>query len=157
VALAVYAGGVLADEPLPPPATHRVSSPSGRFAVVSDPSTGTRVIESASGKQLWQIPGWFRSLNVSDDGQYLAIGYDGLNLVPVGATDTLEIISFWNRGRKVKSVPLRAIAPDRAILQRTVSHLAWGSIGGINRENQLVVTRIDGRVFRFNMANGEAE
>jgi hypothetical protein len=148
---------VLADAPLPPPTLHRVSSPNGQFAVVSDPGVGTRIVESASGTQLWAIPGWFRSLRISDDGQHLAIGYSGLNLLPLDADDSLEMISFWDRGRKVKSVPLRAIVPDRSILRRTVSHYAWGNIGGINPNNQLIVTRVDGRVFRFNMINGEAE
>jgi len=156
-ALCVFMGSVLADAPLPPPALQRVLSPNGKFAAVSDPAAGTRVVEAASGKPMWGIPGWFRSLYISDDGEHLAIGYGGLNLLPLDAEDSVEMIGFWNHGRKVKSVSLGALVPDRSILRRTTSHYAWGSIGGINPANQLVVTRIDGRVFRFSMNNGEAE
>jgi hypothetical protein len=156
-ALCMCFGSALADSPLPPPAAFREISPSGKFAVVSDPSSGTKVIDAASGKQLWQVPGWHRSLFLSDDGEHLAIGYGGLNLVPIDASDSLEMISFWSRGRKIRSVPLRAIVPNRSILQRTVSHYAWGNIAGIDHENRLVVKRVDGEVFRFNMSTGEVE
>ncbi|APV48850.1 hypothetical protein BWI17_03650 [Betaproteobacteria bacterium GR16-43] len=156
-ALCFFIGSALADAPLPPPAAHRVVSPNGKFAAISDPGTGTQGVELATGKPLWKIPGWFRSLYISDDGEHLAVGYGGLNLLALDADDSVEMIGFWNHGRKVKSVPLRAIVPDRSILRRTVSHYAWGSIGGIDAGNRLVVTRVDGRVFRFNMDNGEAE
>ena len=157
VALCAYMGSALADAPLPPPATYREHSPSGKFAAISDASAGTTVVESASGRELWQVPGWHRSIFLSDDGEHLAIGYDGFDLLPLDAPDSLEMISFWSRGRKIKSVPLQAIVPDRSLLRRTVSHYAWGNIGGIDHNNRLIVTRIDGKVFRFNMSTGEAE
>ena len=146
-----------ADSPLPPSAVHRVVSPNGNFAVVSDPSRGTKLIESGSGNQLCELSGWFRSIYVSDDGEHFATGYDGLNLLPLTADDSLEVITFWRRCRKLKAVPLRAIVPDRSILQRSVSHYAWGNITGVDHRGHLVITRIDGRVFRFNMSSGEAE
>lgn len=150
-------GAALADSPLPPPAVHRASSPNGKFTVVSDPNTGTKLVESGSGKQLCELPGWFRSIYVSNDGEHFATGYSGLNLVPLSTDDSLELIAFWKRCRKVESVPLRAIVPERSILQRTVSHYAWGNITGVDEKGRLVVTRIDGRVFRFNMSSGKTE
>ena len=157
VLLYSYVGYARADAPLPPPLLHRVTSPNGQFAVVSDPTAGTRVIETASGKHLWSVPGWFRSVYVSNDGRHVATGYGGLNLIPLDAEDSLEMISFWGSGRKLRAVPLRTIVPDRSILKRTASHYAWGTITGINEGNQLVVTRIDGREFRFSMATGTLE
>lgn len=150
-------GAVRADSPLPPPAVHRVVSPSGKFAVVSDPSKGTKLIETASGMTVCEMPGWFRSIYVADDGESFAIGYGGMNLVPLDVDDSLEMLSFWKRCRKVKSVPFRAIVSDRAILRRTASHYAWGNVIGVDRSGHLVVARIDGRTFRFNMSSGEAE
>jgi len=146
-----------ADSPLLPPFTHRETSPNGQFVAVSDPNSGTRVIEAASGKQLWAIPGWYRDIYLSNDGRHLAIGYDGLNLIPLNADESFELITFLDRGRKLRTVSLHAIVPDKTLLRRTVSHYAWGSITGIDKNNRLVVTRIDGREFRFNMATGEAE
>jgi hypothetical protein len=149
-------GVAQADEPLPPPAVHRASSPNGKFEVVSDPSSGTKLIESGTGKRLCGLPGWFRSIYVATDGEHFATGYSGLNLVPLNAGDSLELIGFWRRCRKFESVPLRAV-PERSILRRTVSHYAWGNITGVDASGRLVVTRIDGRTFRFNMASGKTE
>ena len=157
VALVALVESAFADSPLPPPTRHRLLSPNGQFAVVSDPVAGRTRVELASGEQLWQLPGWFRSVYVSNDGEHLAVGYEGLNLVPLDSDDSLEMISFWNRGNKVKSVALREIVPDRSILKRTASHYAWGSIRGVNEHDQLIVTRIDGQVLRFNMSTGTRE
>jgi len=150
-------GSALADSPLPRPAIHRASSPNGKFTVISDPSAGTRLLESDSGKQLCELPGWFRSIYVSNDGEHFATGYSGLNLLPLNTDDSLELITFWRRCRKVESVPLRAIVPERSILQRTVSHYAWGNITGVDETGHLVVTRIDGRIFRFDMVSGKPQ
>jgi hypothetical protein len=157
IVLCAYLGGARADAPLRSPATYREPSPSGKFIAAADPSAGISIVESASGRELWHMRDWHPSIFLSDDGEHLAIGYDGFNLVPLDAANSLEMISFWSRGRKIRSVSLQALVPDRSILQHTVSHYAWGSIGGIDPENRLVVTRVDGKVFRFNMSTGEAE
>ena len=150
-------GDIRADSPLPSPAIQRVVSPSGKFAAVSDPSTRTTTVQSSAGDPLWRVPGWFRSVHVSDDGEHLATGYGGLNLIPLNAPDSLELVTFWERGRKVNSVALGKLVPDRSILRRTTSHYEWGTISGIDSNNRLIVTRVDGRVFRFNVASGEEE
>jgi len=106
---------------------------------------------------LWKVPDWFRSMFVSNDGKHLAVGYDGLNLVPLSYVDSMELISFWDQGRKIKSVTLSEIVPDRTVLERTMSHYAWGDIEGVNDKDQLVVRRVDGQIFRFSMATGELE
>jgi hypothetical protein len=149
--------GAEADSPLPPPKTVSFSSANGRFTAISDPINGTSVVESSSNTPLWHIPGWFRSLYLSDDGEHIAIGYGGLNLIPLNAPDSLEMIAFWERGRKVKSVSLHEIVPDRSIMSRTVSHYCWGSIFRVNEKNQLVVIRNDNQVIFFNMNTGEQE
>ena len=157
LALCIFPAGAFGDEPSPAPATTRVLSPNGTITAISEPGDGTRIIESASGKEIWEMPGWYRSIFISNDGEHLAIGYSGMNLVPLETPDSLELIGFWERGRKVKSLSLQAIVPDRSILQRTASHYAWGNVRGIDSDNCLVVERVDGEVFRFNMVNGEAK
>ena len=146
-----------ADEPLQPPYRHQVTSPDKRAVAISDPKTGTKIVDAATGKELWSMPGWFRWLFVSNDGQHLATGYDGMNLIPVNYNQDIVLITFWERGRKVKTIALRNISPDASSLRRTVSHYRWGDIEGVNEHNQLVVTRADGRQYRFNIATGAAE
>ena len=152
-----YVGCALADTPLRPPAPFRVASPDGKIIAVADPSSGIKIIEASSGKQLWEMPGWRRVICISNDGEHLAIGYGGLNLINLDTDDSAEMIGFWHHGTKIKSVPLRAIVPDRSILRRTVSHYEWGYIRGINSIDQLEVVRVDGKLFRFNMRTGEEE
>ena len=154
VCLFAYMASAQADAPLPPPAVHRVTSLNGQFMAISDPATGTSVVKTSSGERLWSLPGWFRSIYISDSGRHLAIEYGGLNLVPLDSTNSLEILSFWDSGKKVRSVSLGEIVPDRSILKRTVSHYAWRTSIGVNHRDELVVSRIDGREFRFDMATG---
>ncbi|HUL96107.1 MAG TPA: hypothetical protein VLT89_08855 [Usitatibacter sp.] len=108
-------------------------------------------------KVVWTMDGGSQLLFVSDDGQHVAMIYGGSTLIPLDADDSRDLIIFWEAGRKVASIPLATLVPDRAILVRTASHYSWGYIRGLNASNQLVVERIDGRVFNFNMATGRPE
>lgn len=144
-----------ADEPLPPASTTQFNSPNKRFIAVSDPDRGTAVVESSSGRVLWRMPGWFRSLHVSDGGETVVAAAS--NLIPLDAGESFELLVFWHRGQKVKVVTLADIVPDRDLLVRTVSHYAWGDVNGIDAKGRLQVTRVDGKVFRFNMETGQPE
>jgi|SRR6267378_8314886 len=143
-----------ADEPLPAPQRHQVASPNGRMLAVSDPTMGTKIIEAGSGKELWSMPGWYRWLFVSNDGRHVATGYNGMNLIPQNFSPELVLITFWQDGQKMREVPVRDLAPNKSTLTRTVSHYHWGSIEGVSNNDELLVTRADGRKFRFNMATG---
>lgn len=143
-----------ADAPVGPRTVQRASSPNGAFTVVSDPQAGTYVVKNPSGERLWAMPGWFASPHVSNNGLHVATVYEGLNLVPLDAPPTLEIITFWTKGKKVRAVTLGDIVPKRSILKRTTSHYAWGSVDGVNDRDELVVTRVDGQALRFDLASG---
>jgi hypothetical protein len=163
VLMAVLAfGGLLsrpaqADEPLSPAQRHQVASPNGRIVAISDPQTGTRIVEAATGKELWSMPGWYRWLFVSNDGRHVATGYNGMNLIPQDFTPELVLITFWRDGEKLREVAVRDLAPNKSSLKRTVSHYHWGSIEGLNNNDELLVTRADGRKFRFKMATGDRQ
>ena len=144
-----------ADEPLSPPQRHQVSSPNGRILAISDPGKGTKIVEAATGKELWSLLSWHRWLFVSNDGRHLATGYNGMNLIPHDFKPDLVLITFWQEGQKVREVSIQDIAPTRSTLKRTVSHYHWGRIEGPNNKDELVVTRADGRKFRFGIATGE--
>ncbi|HVP11423.1 MAG TPA: hypothetical protein VMV94_09590 [Phycisphaerae bacterium] len=148
-------GLALADSPAAPPALHRAVSPNGRFAVISDPDKGTKLVDTASGATVCETPHWFRPVFVADDGVSFAIWYS--NLVPLNVDDSLEVLSIWRDCRKVKAVTFGSVVPDRSILRRTASHYAWSDAVGQDQSGHLVVTRIDGHIFRFNISNGEAE
>jgi len=100
------------------------------------------------------MSGWHRWLFVSNDGQHVATGYEGLNLIPLDYSPDMVLITFWEQGKKLRSVSLKDVVPNKAVLERTVSHYHWGTIDGVNERNQLVVTRADGVKVRFEMSTG---
>jgi hypothetical protein len=156
VAVLSNVGNVSADSPLRPPEIHRIASPNGKFVAIADPSSGTRIVEAESGRELWKIARWCRWCYLSNDGEHLAVANDA-GLVPLDVTEAWESLTFWDHGRKIRSVYLRDIVPNQSMLQRMQSHYMWGYINNIDENNRLVATRVDGRVIRFNMASGEAE
>jgi hypothetical protein len=152
---AVSSVNVWADAPPRPPARHEARSPDNRIAAISDPLTGTKIVEVATGKELWSMPGWHRWLVVSNDGKHLATGSYGL--VPREIPPYLVLIRFWNQGKVLKAVSLQNLFPDKSVLKQTVSHYYWGSVEGLNDRNELLVATVDGRKLRFNMATGTAQ
>jgi hypothetical protein len=142
------------DTPLPPPSKITATSPSGRIRAISDPNEGTRVEEVTMQKVLWSLPDWHRSMFVSDDGQHLVTEYDGLNLIPVGFSDDLVLLTFWRKGRKIREVTVGDLFPNRKGLVRTVSHYAWRRSIDFDASGRLRVSQIDGKTWLFDVSTG---
>lgn len=143
-----------ADEPLPVAAKTVFSSNNKRFQLISDPALGTKVIDQKN-KVLWTVPSWFRQAFVSDDGEYAVTVYDGLNLIPQDYSDDLTMLSFWQHGKLLRKVSLKEIVPGRHLLQKTVSHYAWGHVIGIDEESKFVLERTDGKRLYFDIRTGK--
>lgn len=148
----------LADEPLPALETKIVCSGSGKFCVTSDLDAQTTSLRvKSTGKLLWSVPGWHRWIFVSDDGQTIAIGYDGMNLVPRDVTLGEPIIYIYKKGKLLRTVVLGDFFKSKSELRPTVSHYAWGNIQGFNRSNQLVVALANGKYAAFSGDTGKRE
>jgi hypothetical protein len=132
------------DEPLPAPAKHAVLSQNNKFRAELDPHAGIKIINAASGKILWQLPGWYRWAFLADDGEHFVTGYDGLNLIPLDYHKNLVLITFWNKGHKIREITVGDLFPDTRLLRRTASHYNWGYMYGIDRDGFLHVKRCDG-------------
>jgi hypothetical protein len=157
LALGIGAIGARADEAFLPPARLVVTSPDGRVAAISDPSSATTTVEQAGTHQLlWRLPGWHRWIFVANDGRHAVVGNEGMNLIPQDYRDELVLFSFWREGRLVREITVKAFVPDRRMLQKTVSHYHWGAIKEIDAANRLVVVRADGKTFRFDLDTGLA-
>jgi hypothetical protein len=137
-----------ADEPLPPPSFQRFSSANREVVAYATPGSDTRIVHSASGEELWRIPGWTRLLYLSNDGAHAAEVYSGLNLIPLDSTLDFVLVKLWTRGEKSGEVTLRELVPSMLVVPRTASHLSWGTVKGFD-DNELIVERFDGKVFRF--------
>jgi hypothetical protein len=142
------------DSPLPPPSKITATSASGRIRAISDPNAGTRVEDVKLQKVLWSLPDWHRSMFVADDGVHLVTEYDGLNLIPVDFTDDLVLLTFWRQGKKVREVTVRDLFPDRKGLVRTVSHYAWRQSIDFDASGRLRVSRMDGKIWLFDVSTG---
>lgn len=106
-------------------------------------------MQKASGNILWKIPGWHRWLFVSDDGESVVVGYDGMNLVPLDVTLDEPVLFFYHRGNLVRTVTLKDFYRSKSQLRRTVSHFAWGHVPGFNHANQLVIELNGGKKSGF--------
>lgn len=148
----------LADEPLPAPQKQTVCSPSRKVCASSDPQTRVTVVSPrTSRQQAWTIPGWHRWLFVSDDGESVVIGPDGINLLAADVTLAEPVLWFYNRGRLVRTVTLGDLYQRKSQLRRTVSHWAWVNELGINRANQLVAELTDGTTIAFALSTGKVQ
>lgn len=149
-----------ADQPLPPPARHSVSSASGRVLAVSDPQEGLTTVtvrgDDGSIVRTWSMPGWYRAIHVADDGEHLVLGFDGLNLLPVSAQADLVLLRFVRRGEVLRVARLRDLVPDPRALRRTASHLLWREAQGFHADGTFVVVTVDGATHRFDPTTGLA-
>ena len=149
---------VFADSPMPPPSLVTVCTTSNSICANSDPKSGvTTVVSRVTGKELWSIPGWHRWMFISVDGQSLAIGYAGMNLVPTNSELKLKVMDIYNQGRLVRSLSLADLYESSSQLKLTASHSAWVETVRVNRANQLVLELVTGRAVAFSMTTGEEQ
>jgi hypothetical protein len=147
------------DMPLPPPSKVVETSPNGRIQAdqaVSDPKTGTQIVDVNGGKVLWSLPDWYRSIYVADDGKHIVTEYNGMNLIPVDFRDDLVLLTFWSERTRIRQVTVKDVFPDRKGLQRTSSHYAWRLHIDFDRRGRLRVTREDGKTLLFDVSTGNS-
>ena len=124
----------------------------------SDPTTRvTRVVNRSSGRELWTLPGWHRWMFVSNDGQFLAVVHDGLNLVPTDASLTQEVMRLYRRGRLVRAVRLGDLYTSPSQWGRTESHGVWVESIALTRANLLVLKLLQGATAVFSMSTGQRQ
>lgn len=144
----------LADEPLELPKSFEVTSQNKLFAAISDPQKGTTVLDSVTRKEKWTIPGWHRSLIVSNDGEHLITMYGGLNLIPIDYDENMALITIWTHGKITQKISVKQIVPDKDYMRKTVSHYHWGDVIGVDGSDQLVIKRQDGQEFKIDFRFG---
>jgi len=143
---ALVGAPLLADQPLPPPEKVAAWSENHTYMVESVPNGETTVYRVLDGKELWTIPGWHRSVFVSDTG-FVAIGYEGINLLPLNYRFDVVLIELWHDGRMTHRVRLRDLVQNPKLLLRTASHYYWGYVSGFNTSNLLEVVTLKSKVY----------
>ena len=133
----------LADAPLLDYDVTEIDSPNRRFFAKAAPDeSSTSVVRrerQGPGISLWTMPGWSPVSFLSDDGEYLAIGYAGVYLLPLNYKPDDVMVSFYKRGKLVRAVRLNEIISDLRNLERGNSHYGWGMNVGFSGLHQFLV------------------
>jgi hypothetical protein len=156
---AFYDAPSFADAPLPPAEIKTVCSRNGFFCAVMEPDTKlTTVYRRRAGgvnETLWSMAGWYRVAFLSNDGEYLVTGYDGVNLLPLDYKKDEVMLSFYDRGKLIRHVRLNEMISDFSKLEKTVSHYQWGHYLGLNQDDHLTVELADKSWLLFNVKSGK--
>lgn len=149
-----------ADTPLPPPKKKEVWSSNKQFCAVMDPrlkmTTVSRIGEDGSREKAWAMYGWFRVASLSNDGEHLVVGYDGMNLVRLDVEMDDVMIYFFRKGELINYVTLGELVKSKSSLKKTASHYLWGGFHGLNQDGNYVVETVEGRTVAFDVATGES-
>jgi hypothetical protein len=150
-------GLALADQPLGPPSVKTTCSNSGAYCALADSARNTtQLFDKRSAKQLWSIPGWHRWVFVADDGRSMAVGYDGMNLLPMDVRMNEPVLRFYHQGKLTRTLKLSYFYANQKAMTQTVSHWAWVRTIAEEAPGELDVALVDGRHLRFNMRTGDA-
>lgn len=101
----------------------------------------------------YTIKGWHRSFYISPNGQFVVIGYWGLNLVPLSITKDEVMVSIYKNGVLTHTINLGQIMSSMDSLQRTASHYHWGSINFVS-DYDVYLKTIEGNV-SINLTTGK--
>lgn len=140
-----------ADAPLPPPSELRVCNRPITHCARMTPENDTvvyKVDRSFTGTEIYRVPGWHRDVYLSDDGQYFASGYAGLNLVQLDANAMTVMLTVWKNGRPQMLVLLGQVLRSLTSLKRTTLHYFWGQNRGFSRDGVFEIETVENkRVF----------
>jgi hypothetical protein len=136
-----------ADEPLPAPAPYRTCNAAGTSCAQLRPGQDTKVytIDPATKKETerYRIPGWHRSAFLSAEGMYFAVGYPGLNLLDLDASENTIVLTIWKQGTKHVEIRLGQVLHSLVSLRRTVSHFYWGRNLGFTKNGAFEIETIE--------------
>lgn len=82
--------------------------------------------------EAYQIKGWHRSFYISPNGEYVVIGFAGLDLVPKSVRPNQIMLSIYHNGKLQHTIALSQLLYSLDSLRPTVSHYYWGSISQVS-------------------------
>lgn len=118
-------------------------------------TTVFRKVKVGKPQRLWTVGRWDTTSWLSNDGDYLVLGYHGVNLLQLDHKPDEVMLTFFHRDALVGVVRLNDIILDRSHLQRTVSHYDWGNFVGFVEPHQFAITTIENRRLVFDVTTGK--
>jgi hypothetical protein len=159
LAMAAVIGTAFADAPLSRPSNLEVWSKNKQYvAVLKHQESKTsifRVMPDGKREKTWEMDGWFRWTHLSNDGEYFAIPYWGANLLSLNYKKEDIMLRLVQRGKTIATVTLTDLIEDFSQLQRTASHYYWGHCTGFNKQNEFVITTVEGNCFLVSPKDGK--
>jgi hypothetical protein len=140
---------VFADSPLTAPKSFRICSNYVNVCAYSEVDKNTTIYSVKAKfelKELYQIPGWHRSVSLSSEGGYVVIGYGGLNLVSRDVTEDEVMLTVYKHGKLFKKYTLGQLYISLDSLKPTISHFYWGYIKSVGFDG-IEVETTEGTVF----------
>lgn len=101
------------------------------------------------------MSGWNDASYLSDDGDYLVVGYYQSLLALEDNRPEVPMLKFYRRGALLRSVSLGEIIRDLKSLRRTRSHYEWGFDVGYVDLHRFAVDTIERRRLVFDVTNGQ--
>lgn len=157
----------IADSPPPDPTRTEFCSKNGKFCVTTDPGpvcekfcdrrypgpkTTFAYPKGQPKSKLWEMPRFVQTAFLSDDGEYLVIGYPYESLI-LDYKPTDSLVSFYRRGTLIKAWTVQEIIKDLNKLERTMSHWWWGHFLGFTAPHEFSLETIEGKRV-FDVTNG---
>lgn len=136
-----------------------VSSANRRYFAVQGPDQRSTVIFKRSVRQKrekhWEVPVWSPAMYLSDDGEYLVVGYEGANLLSHRYRLDQVMVSFYRRTTLIKAVRLEEIIQDRRRLEVSDSGVLWGFFVGLIAPHRFALDTVERRRLIFDIATGD--
>ena len=148
--LAMFAlSSARADEPILPSSSSNFCSPSHSFCASSSRKTNiTTINPQQAGDKSWTLNEFVQAGLISDDGNWIASCYGGLNLVPADAGRDFLVAIVYGRDGFKREVKLGEVVANLDKLPITTSHKEWGLCRSVSRSG-LKIERYDGSLIEI--------
>ena len=149
----------VSDSPPPAPSDWDAWSPNKQCLAHADLKANKIFILRANGddrRVLWSLSPWQNTYfggatSLSDDCENFVVwGWPG-----IGPDLDQPILTFYHQGALVRTVLLHDLFTEPSKLQHSVSHYIWQTGDAHLEGNILVVSLVDGRRAKFDLASGQ--
>jgi hypothetical protein len=129
------------------------------FAVPAADRTVTqvfRVLGRGRSEKVWEKVGWEDGTFISDDGEYLVVGYAGKSVLDRKYTFETVMLTFYRRGTLIRTSRLRGIISLGKSLWEWPEGYEWGDYVGFVSAHRFAVDTVENvRVF-YDVTKGVA-
>ena len=148
-----------ADSPLPAPSNRRITSSNGKFVAWLDwkaQKTTVYSVQKSKKTKLWQMNGWHPNAYLADNGRNFIAFYPGANLLNLDYKPSDVMMTFYDRGKRLRQVRLNEIVPNPTPdkFRRTVSHYSWIESYGLVGD-KFVIDTLQKKTLAFDIQTGQ--